>query len=144
MLNKKALIDLDNFNSPEFKDEFQINPSLKAGVMDICSRHIEYALDILNYEPFKALEIMRALNDFHEILGDMPHAILDLSVAVVSKIGAYNIQYAINLLDEIKNESYKIDAAIELLRRTDSQDCINEIAKKIRILDNEKVQEFEH
>lgn len=143
MISKKALINLKNFSSPEFKAEFQTNLSLQAGFLDICSKHIQYAFEILNDEPLKALEILHTLNDFHDTLGTMPHEILDLSVAVVSKIGSFDMERAIKMLDTIEVESYKIDAAIELLKKTDSKDYMNEIAKKIRVLDNERVHEFE-
>lgn len=141
--SKKGLLDLKSFSTPEFKCEFQTNLSLQVDFLNICSEHIQYAFEILDSEPFKALEIMREVNDFYDTLGAIPHEILDLSVAVVSKIGVYDIQLAINLLDEIDVDCFKIDAAIELLSRTDSMNSINEIAKKIRVLDNEKVHEFE-
>lgn len=143
MTSKKALINLKNFSTPEFKAEFQTNLSLQAGFLDICSKHIQYAFEILNDEPLKALEILHTLNDFHDTLGTMPNEILDLSVAVVSKIGNFDMERAIKMLDTIEVESYKIDAAIELLKKTDSKDYMNEIAKKIRVLDNERVHEFE-
>lgn len=143
MILKKALINLKNFSTPDFKAEFQTNLSLQIDFLDICSKHIQYAFEILDDDPMKALEIMREVNDFYDTLGAIPHEILDLSVAVVSKIGVCDMQLAISLLDEIDVDCFKIDAAIELLRRTDSTDCVNEIAKKIRVLDNERIHEFE-
>lgn len=143
MTSKKALINLKNFSSPEFKAEFQTNLSFQLGFLDICSKHIQYAFEILNDEPLKALEILHTLNDFHDTLGTLPHEILDLSVAVVSQIGNFDMKRAIEMIDTIEVESYKIDAAIELLKKTDSKDYMNEIAKKIRVLNNERVHEFE-
>lgn len=143
MTTKKALINLKNFSTPEFKAEFQTNLSLQAGFLDICSKHIQYAFEILNDEPLKALEILHTLNDFHDTLGTMPNEILDLSVAVVSQIGNFDMKRAIEIIDTIEVESYKIDAAIELLKKTDSKDEMNDIAKRIRALYNERVYEFE-
>lgn len=142
-IRKKALLNLKAFSTPEFKCEFKNNTPLQVQFLDVCSKHIQYAFEIMDDDPMRALEIMRELNDFHDVLGTMPHEILDLSVAIVSRFGTYNIEYAISLLDEIDVETYKIDAAIELLRIADSEKYKNEIAKKIRVLDSERVQEFE-
>lgn len=140
--SKKGLFDLKSFSMPEFKCEFQTNLSLQVDFLNICSKHIQYAFEILDDDPMRALEIMREVNDFYDTLGAIPHEILDLSVAVVSKIGVYDIELAINLLDEIDVDCFKIDAAIELIRRTESEKYINEIAKRISVLEDERVQEF--
>ena len=136
-MNKRdSLISLKNFSEPEFKKEFLNNSSLEKIFLDICQTHIDYALSIVNENPYKALEIYMDLNDFHDILGSMPHDIIDLSVEIVVRISKDNVQKAISLIDIIDVDDFKVDALNEIIDKTNNESVVKILNYKKQTYEN--------
>ena len=86
---------------------------------------IEYALSVVNKEPEEALrmyhEVME-LYEEHEEQYPLPADIVDLSIAIVLNIAKTDIQHAINLLDIIEIEEFRVETIDKLLLVTDDKE----------------------
>lgn len=127
-MNKSdSLVSLKNFTKLEFKKEFLNNTSLEPIFFDICQLHIDYAISILKESPYEALDIYNELNTFHDIFASMPFEIIDLSVKIVVKISEDDILKALDLIDIIDVDDFKIDALNRILKNTNDEKTIIKI-----------------
>lgn len=127
-MNKRdTLVSLRGFSKPQFKEEFSSNRKLEKIFLDVCQTHIDYAFNILKHNPYEALDIYIELNSFHDILGSMPYDILDLSVEIIVRISDEDIIKAIELIDIIEVDDFKVDALKILLKKTEDKNLILKI-----------------
>lgn len=131
-MNKRDfLVSLKGFMKPEFKEEFASDLGLERIFLDICQSHIDYSFSILDENPYEALDIYIELNKFHDILGSMPGDILDLSVDIVVRISNDDILKAIELVDIIEVDDFKIDALNRICEKTHDEKVIIIIKERL-------------
>jgi hypothetical protein len=85
---------------------------------------VEYGLSVVNNEPEEALRMYHEAMNLYE--GNdrkypLPVEIIDLSIAIVLNIAKVDIQQAINLLDIIEIEEFRIETIDKLLVMTDDE-----------------------
>ena len=86
---------------------------------------VEYGLSVVNNEPEEALRIYyeaMELYEEHEKKYPLPAEIIDLSIAIVLNIAKTDIQHAINLLDIIEIEEFRVETIDKLLLVTDDKE----------------------
>ena len=130
------LISIKRFTKNDFKEEFLLNKSYENIFLDICQTHIDYASNILNDNPYEALEIYMDLNDFHDILGSMPHDIIDLSVNIAVKIAENDILKAFEIIETIDIDDFKIEAYNKILEKTNDKSIIKILNEKISLFND--------
>lgn len=136
-MNKRdSLISLKKFSEPEFEKEFLNNSSLERIFLNICQTHIDYASNIMNDNPYEALEIYMDLNDFHDILGSMPHDIIDLSVNIAVKIAENDILKAFEIIETIDIDDFKIEAYNKILEKMNDKSIIKMLNEKISLFND--------
>lgn len=85
---------------------------------------VEYGLSVVNNEPEEALKIYYEVMELYEEdkrKYPLPAEIIDLSIAIVLNIAKIDIQQAINLLDIIEIEDFKLETIDKLLVMTDDE-----------------------
>jgi hypothetical protein len=86
---------------------------------------VEYGLSVVNNEPEEALRIYYEAMELYEENNrkyPLPAEIIDLSIAIVLNIAKVDIQQAINLLDIIEIEEFRIETIDKLLVLTSDDD----------------------
>lgn len=86
---------------------------------------VEYGLSVVNNEPEEALRMYHEAMNLYE--GNdrkypLPVEIIDLSIAIVLNTVKTDIQQAINLLDIIEIEEFRVETIDKLLVMTDDED----------------------
>lgn len=136
-MNKRdTLVSLKGFFNPECKEEFLNDPYLERIFLDICQSHIDYAISIVKENPYEALDIYNELNTFHDILGSMPFEIIDLSVKIVVKISEDDILKALDLIDIIDVDDFKVDALNEIIDKTNDESVVKILNYKKQTYEN--------
>ena len=85
---------------------------------------VEYGLSIVNNEPEEGLRMYYETMELYEENNrkyPLPAEIIDLSIAIVLNIAKVDIQQAINLLDIIEIEEFRIETIDKLLVMTDDE-----------------------
>ena len=85
---------------------------------------VEYGLSVVNNEPEEGLRMYyetMELYEEHEKKYTLPAEIIDLSIAIVLNIAKTDIQHAINLLDIIEVEEFRIETIDKLIEKTDDE-----------------------
>ena len=86
---------------------------------------VEYGLSVVNNEPEEGLRMYyetMELYEEHEKKYPLPAEIIDLSIAIVLNIAKTDIQHAINLLDIIEIEEFRVETIDKLLLVTDDKE----------------------
>ncbi len=86
---------------------------------------VEYGLSVVNNEPEEALRIYYEVMELYKENNrkyPLPAEIIDLSIAIVLNIAKIDIQQAINLLDIIEVEEFRLETIDKLLLMTDDED----------------------
>lgn len=87
---------------------------------------IEYGLSVVNNEPEEALrmyyEVMK-LYEENDREYALPAEIIDLSIDIILNIAKIDIQKAINLLNIIEVEEFRIETIEKLIEKTDDEKC---------------------
>lgn len=138
-MNKRdTLISLKQFSKTNFKELFSKNRGLENKFMDICQTHIDYAHSILNDNPYEALDVYKELDHFHDILGSMPHTILDLSVEIIVRIADDDVLKALEFIEIIEIDDFKVDALNKILEKTEDENIISILVEKISFFNSSK------
>lgn len=85
---------------------------------------VEYGLSVVTNEPEEALRIYYEAMELYEENNrkyPLPVEIIDLSIAIVLNIAKVDIQQAINLLDIIEVEEFRIETIDNLIEKTDDE-----------------------
>ena len=85
---------------------------------------VEYGLSIVNNEPEEGLRMYYETMELYEENNrkyPLPAEIIDLSIAIVLNIAKVDIQQAINLLDIIEIEEFRIETIDNLIEKTDDE-----------------------
>ncbi|PRM94293.1 hypothetical protein CJ673_07290 [Aliarcobacter cryaerophilus] len=85
---------------------------------------IEYALSVVNNEPEEALRIYYEAMELYEENNrkyPLPAEIIDLSIAIVLNIAKIDIQQAINLLEIIEVEEFRVETIDKILIMTNNE-----------------------
>ena len=85
---------------------------------------VEYGLSVVNNEPEEALRIyyeVMELYEEHDRKYPLPADIVDLSIAIVLNIAKTDIQHAINLLDIIEIEEFRVETIDKILIMTNNE-----------------------
>ena len=85
---------------------------------------VEYGLSVVNNEPEEALRMYHeaiSLYEGNDRKYPLPVEIIDLSIAIVLNIAKVDIQQAINLLDIIEVEEFRIETIDNLIEKTDDE-----------------------
>ena len=85
---------------------------------------VEYGLSVVNNEPEEALRMYHeaiSLYEGNDRKYPLPVEIIDLSIAIVLNIAKTDIQHAINLLDIIEIEEFRVETIDKLLVITDDE-----------------------
>ena len=86
---------------------------------------VEYGLFVVNNEPEEALRMYHETMNLYEKNDrkyPLPAEIIDLSIAIVLNIAKTDIQHAINLLDIIEIEEFRVETIDKLLLVTDDKE----------------------
>lgn len=85
---------------------------------------VEYGLSVVNNEPEEALRMYHEAMNLYEKNDreyPLPAEIIDLSIEIVLNTAKVDIQQAINLLDIIEIEDFRLEAIDKLLVMTDDE-----------------------
>lgn len=85
---------------------------------------VEYGLSVVNEEPEEALRMYYGIMDLYEENDgkySLPDKIIDLSIAIVLNTSKSDIQHAINLLDILEIEEFRIETIDKLIEKTDDE-----------------------
>ena len=85
---------------------------------------VEYGLSVVTNEPEEALRMYHeaiSLYEGNDRKYPLPVEIIDLSIAIVLNIAKVDIQQAINLLDIIEVEEFRIETIDNLIEKTDDE-----------------------
>lgn len=86
---------------------------------------VEYGLSVVNNEPEEALrmyyEVME-LYEEHDRKYPLPVEIIDLSIEIVLNTAKVDMQQAINLLEIIEVEEFRLETIDKLLLMTDDKE----------------------
>lgn len=94
---------------------------------------LEVGISIVEFFPYKSLQILKSINETYEILGSTPIETLDLSVDIVCVIAKDDLEKALELFDEtIEVDYYKYYA----LKKIDDMYNLENIKKKIDEVSN--------
>ena len=85
----------------------------------------EVGLSIVEKHPLKALKVFHLINDTYERAGVLPQEILELSVEIVCRIADDDIEKALELVDIIDVDYYKIDTLKRIIGKTDDTLLLN-------------------
>ena len=88
---------------------------------------IEIGLSIVDKYPLKALRVFHLINDTYERAGVLPHEILELSVEIVCRVSDDNIKKALELVDIIDVEDFKIEALQRIKNKIDDSLLLRKI-----------------
>lgn len=82
---------------------------------------VDYALEIVDSNPVKALELFYEANSLCKQEGIFPNEMIDLSVEIVLNIADSDMEQAIKLLDIIDIEYFRIETIDKLRAKTDDE-----------------------
>lgn len=85
---------------------------------------VEYGLSVVNNEPEEALRMYHEVMDLYEENNrkyPLPAETIDLSIAIVLNIAKIDIQQAINLLEIIEVEEFRVETIDNLIAMTDDE-----------------------
>lgn len=97
---------------------------------------LEVGLSIVDVFPNKALECHKYVNDIYEIVDCLPGEIIDLSVEIVCSIAKEDIKKALERMDIIDEDGYKLDALDRIQEFAQSKemlDAINDMRSKVKL-----------
>jgi len=95
---------------------------------------VEYGLSVVNEEPEKALRMYHEAMKLYEENNEeysLPDKIIDLSIAIILNTAKSDIQYAINLLDILEIEEFRIETIDKLIAKTDDE-TFKRVLERIR------------
>ncbi|GEM_PF-1380450 len=120
-------LDTQEWISKEYKKTngvIKISQESNFSTEDDMEFKIEYGLSVVNKEPEEALKMyykIMALYEENDGECVLPAEIIDLSIDIVLSIVEIDIQKAINLLDIIEVEEFRIETIDKLIEKTDDQ-----------------------
>lgn len=85
---------------------------------------VEYGLSVVNNEPEEGLRMYYEAMELYEENNrkyPLPAEIIDLSIAIVLNIAKVDIQQAINLLDIIEVEEFRVETIDKILIMTNNE-----------------------
>lgn len=131
--NEQEIDDIINYIEIEY---YEINEMLECYVKII----LEVAISIVEFFPYKSLDILKSINETYAILKSIPSETLDLSVEIIYNIAKDDLEKALELLDDvIEIDYFKYDTLIKIDNIYNSIDVKNRIIEvKNRILEYDK------
>tara|TARA_B100001063_G_scaffold247084_1_gene290061 strand:- start:3439 stop:4443 length:1005 start_codon:yes stop_codon:yes gene_type:complete len=127
--NEKEINDLINF----IELDYEITENHNTYVEDI----LEVAISIVEYFPFKSLDILDNINETYPIVGSLPAETLDLSVNIVYSIAKKEgIKKALEYLSIIEVDHFKLDALEKLVLISSTKDISDLLMNMIKKLES--------
>ncbi|MDD2450320.1 hypothetical protein [Sulfurovum sp.] len=96
---------------------------------------VEYGLEIVEEDPYEALKLYREAEHLYEEVGYLPGIAIDLSIAIVKSMAKEDMQSAIDLLELIEVEYYRLEVANDLLAHVlldEQKNSLKEMVLKLR------------
>jgi Leucine-rich repeat (LRR) protein len=100
---------------------------------------VEYGLSVVNNEPEEALRMYHettTIYNLNEKQYPLPDRIVDLSIAIVLSTAKVDMQQAINLLNIIEIEKFRLETIAKLIEKTDDEEyerVLEEMKENIEI-----------
>lgn len=127
--NEKEINDLINF----IEIDYEITENHNTYVEDI----LEVAISIVEYFPFKSLDILDNINETYTIVGSLPAETLDLAVNIVYNIAKKeDIEKALEYLSIIEVDHFKLDALEKLVLISSTKDISDLLMNMIKKLES--------
>jgi len=127
--DEKEIDDLINF----IEIDYEVSHCLENYEKNL----LEIAISIVDSFPYKALDILNSINETYSISGSLPAETLDLAVNIVYSIAKIeNINKALEYINIIEVDCFKLDALAKLILISDSKKMIITLNKLIEDINN--------